>query len=273
MRLRVTHETAYRYGTPAARVIQNLKLTPRGHDGQFVVNWRIDVDRDCRLESLTDPFGNLGYSFTAEGPLDALTIHAEGEVETQDTQGIVRGQIEPLPSGVFLRDTPLTTADAAIRDLSNAAKADSDGTALGFLHALMDSIAARMRYDTEATDTGTTAAQALAAGSGVCQDFAHGFVAGARHLGVPARYVSGYLYQPDRPEGRPSGHAWAEAMVERLGWVGFDPAYATCPTESYIRLAVGLDYLDAAPVRGFRYGGSGESLAVRVAVTPAGRGR
>ncbi len=267
------HETAYRYATPAARAIQNLKLTPRSYDGQFVVSWRIDVDRDCRLETLADPFGNIGYSFTADGPLDGLTITAGGEVETQDTQGIVRGQVEPLPSEVFLRDTPLTAADAAIRDLTHAAKADSDGTVLGFLHALMDATHARMRYDTDATDTGTTAVQALAAGSGVCQDFAHVFIAGARHIGVPARYVSGYLYRPDRPEGAASGHAWAEALVEGLGWIGFDPAHATCPKESYVRLAVGLDYLGAAPVRGFRYGGSGESLAVRVLVTPTGRGR
>ena len=99
MRLRIRHETAYVYATPASRAIQTLRLTPRGHDGQFVVDWRIEVDRDCRLDTTVDPFGNTVHSFTVEGPLDGLAIAAEGEVETQDTGGVVTGQVERLPAG------------------------------------------------------------------------------------------------------------------------------------------------------------------------------
>ena len=114
MRLRIHHETAYRYGSPANRAIQILRLTPRGHNSQFVVNWRIDVDRDCRLDTSHDPFGNLVHSFTVEGPLDGLTIVAEGLVETQDSHGIVQGQVERLPMPVYLRDkVALTTAERA----------------------------------------------------------------------------------------------------------------------------------------------------------------
>ncbi len=90
MRLRIFHETAYRYATPASRAIEILRLTPRGHEGQFVIQWRIDVDRDCRLQSSIDPFGNRVHSFTVEGPIESLTITAEGEVETQDMSGFVR---------------------------------------------------------------------------------------------------------------------------------------------------------------------------------------
>jgi transglutaminase-like putative cysteine protease len=272
MRLRVVHETTYRYAAPAARAIENLRLTPRGHDGQYVVSWRIDVDHDCRLNAETDPFGNLMHGFTVEGPLDGLVITAEGEIETQDSHGVVRGQVEPLPSAIFLRNTTLTAPDAAIHRLAEEAAA-GDGTELGRLHGLMRAIRGRMRFEVDATDTGTTAAEAFASGNGVCQDFAHVFIAGARHLGIPARYVSGYLHRPEAETAQEAGHAWAEALVGDLGWVGFDPANGICPTEAYIRLAVGLDYLGAAPIRGTRYGGSGETMAVRIEVVPAGRPR
>ena len=123
-------------------------------------------------------------------------------------------------------------------------------------------------------------------GHGVCQDFAHVFIAAARHLGHPARYVGGYLFQPalshwqsqgsagqtQSTDAQDAGHAWAEALVPHLGWVGFDPANGISPTDAYVRVAVGLDYLGAAPVRGTRYGGGGESLAVKVIVHDASRG-
>ena len=285
MRLRILHETAYGYATPASRAIQILRLTPRGHDGQFVVHWRIDVDRDCRLQSSIDPFGNLVHSFTVEGPLDGLTITAQGEVETQDMTGVVRDQVERLPAGVFLRSTPLTEDDAEIRTFARDIAADAGGKPLDVFHALMLAIRARMRFDVNATDTGTSAIEAFAHGHGVCQDFAHVFIAAARHLGHPARYVGGYLFQPHMVQqqaqgasgqsqttaAQDAGHAWAEALVPDLGWVGFDPANGVSPTDAYVRVAVGLDYLGAAPVRGTRYGGSGESLSVKVLVHDAAR--
>jgi transglutaminase-like putative cysteine protease len=272
MRLKILHETAYTYATPANRAIETLKLTPRGHDGQYVINWRIDVDRDCRLEAATDPFGNPMHSFTAEGPFGGLVITAEGEIETQDTQGVLQGQIERLPVEIYLRDTSLTASDAAIRDFATDIAAGAGDNRLDLLHALMSGIREKLRFEVDATDTGTSAIDAFALGHGVCQDFAHVFIAAARHLGVPARYVSGYLFRRDRLDGQEAGHAWAEALIADVGWVGFDPANDICPTEAYIRLAIGLDYLGAAPVRGTRYGGSGETLAVRVLVNEAGRG-
>ncbi|HET7718139.1 MAG TPA: transglutaminase family protein [Bauldia sp.] len=286
MRLRILHETIYRYASPASRAIQILRLTPRGHDGQFVINWRIDIDRDCRLQAATDPFGNRVHSFTVEGPLDGLVITAEGEVETMDMNGIVRDQVERLPVGVFLRETPLTAADESIRAFAEDVAKGAGSNPLDVFHALMLAIHRHMRFDVNATDTGTSAAEAFAHGHGVCQDFAHVFVAAARHLGHPARYVGGYLYQPalsrlqsqagrvqiQTADAQGAGHAWAEARVENLGWIGFDPANGVSPTDAYVRVAVGLDYLGAAPVRGTRYGGSGETLAVRVIVHDSSRG-
>jgi transglutaminase-like putative cysteine protease len=272
MRIRVRHETSYTYERPATRAIENLRLSPRGYDSQFILDWRIDVDRDCRLAQSTDAFGNMVHSFTAEGPLDGLSIVAEGTIETTDTAGVITGQVERFPPLVFLRDTPLTTANAVIREFADTIAARSARN-LDCMHALMGGIRERLRFDVDATDTGTSATEAFAIGHGVCQDFAHIFIAAVRHLGIPARYVSGYLCRSDYIH-QEAGHAWAEALVPDLGWVGFDPANGISPTDAYIRVAVGLDYLGAAPVRGVRYGGLGEKLAVKVAVTSLGsRGR
>lgn len=272
MRLRIQHETAYTYETPATRAIQVLRLTPRGHDGQFVVNWRIDVDRDCRLEATTDPFGNRVHTFTVEGPLEGLTITAEGEVETFDTNGVITGQMERFPPVVFLRDTPLTVSDAAIRALGDDAAASAGPDRLALLHHLMDAIRDHMRFDTDGTDPRTSAPDAFALGHGVCQDFAHIFIAAVRHLEIPARYVGGYMYHlDDEANEQDAGHAWAEALVDDLGWVGFDPANGISPTDAHVRVAIGLDYLGAAPVRGTRYGGVNEEMNVKVRLRPSGK--
>jgi transglutaminase-like putative cysteine protease len=268
MRIRIRHETAYAYETPAKRAIEILRLTPRGHDGQFILDWRIDVDHDCRLDQSADPFGNTVHAFTAEGPLAGLIIVAEGSIETHDTSGVLTGQIERFPAPVFLRDTMLTTSDAAIREFAGTVSAATGPRQLACMHALMAGIRERLRFEIDATDTGTSATEAFRMGHGVCQDFAHIFIAAVRHLGIPARYVSGYLCRSDYIN-QEAGHAWAEALIEDLGWVGFDPANGICPTDAYVRLAIGLDYLGAAPVRGTRYGGTGESLSVRVQVEDA----
>lgn len=269
MRLRVRHETRYAYASPALRAIEMLRLTPRGHDGQFVVDWRLDVDRDCRLAQGTDAFGNTMHSFTVEGPLDELLVVAEGRVETSDTHGIVAGQIERLPPIVYLRETALTAPSAAIRELAAAAGEPSGSDPLDLLHRLTAAIHDVMAFDPDATKPGTKAAAAFEAKRGVCQDFAHIMLAAVRHLGYPARYVSGYLYRADVSEQQ-AGHAWTEVLVEGLGWVGFDAANAICPTEAYVRVAIGLDSNDAAPLRGARFGGAGESLSVRVKVDDLG---
>jgi transglutaminase-like putative cysteine protease len=124
-------------------------------------------------------------------------------------------------------------------------------------------LAQELRFDVDATDATTTAAEALAAGHGVCQDFAHIFAAAARLLGIPARYVSGHLARAEHLQ-QDAAHAWAEALVPDLGWVAFDPANGVCADDAYVRVAIGLDYLDAAPIRGARRGGGMEQLTVAV---------
>ncbi len=269
MRIRISHATTYHYDTPPTGVTQVLRLTPRNHDGQYVAHWRVDLSDNCLVHQHEDAFGNITHAFTAEGPFSTLSVSVEGEVETQDTHGIVSGTIERFPPGLYLRETDLTQADASIVDFAETARAANGGDTLALLHALLAALNREITFDTDPTHTATTAAEAFALRRGVCQDVTHIFIAAARQLGIPARYVGGHFYRADGVTAQEAGHAWAEAHIENLGWVGFDPTNGISTTAAHVRVAVGLDYLGAAPVRGTRYGGAGESLKVAVNVAQA----
>lgn len=259
MRILVDHRTSYSYDMPATGVVQLLRLTPGDHEGQHVRHWRVDVDVDGGLRDGVDAFGNVTTVFYADAPVSSLTLTVTGEVDVEDTAGVIRAP-ESLPAMVYRRSTNLTAADQPIRDL--AARA-SQSSPLASLHQLMGLIHGELRFDVAATDARTSASEALVAGHGVCQDFTHIFCSAARLLGAPARYVSGHLAREGHAP-QDASHAWAEALVPDLGWIGFDPANGICTTDAYLRVAIGLDYLDAAPVRGARRGGGTESMHVQV---------
>ena len=267
MRIRIQHQTTYRYLDPVKLASQHLRLTPRNYDGQRVKNWRIDIDRDCRLIGAEDAFGNVLHRFTADRPLESITTTVEGELDTFDTTGVISGALEKFPPALYLRTTPLTAPDKALLEFAAATVAGKSGT-LDSLHALLVAVYDQMEFDVDATHAATTAAEALSHRKGVCQDFAHLFIACARAIGAPARYVSGYFLRSDG-EAQAAGHAWAEAYVEDLGWVGFDPAHGLSPGERHVRVATALDYLGAAPIRGVRTGGGDESMEIRVSVAEA----
>jgi len=277
MRICVAHETVYRYDAPCTGVIQTVRLTPRNHAGQYVVNWRIDVSADCRLEPQEDAFGNIMHAFSIAGPICELRLLVEGEVETQDTAGVVRSAVERFPPSLFLRETAMTHADKAILAYAARFPRPTAANMLATLHNLMARLHEDIAFDAEATSAAPSAADAFMGGRGISQDLAHVFIAVARSLGMPARYVAGYFRQGDgalaqeaREEaGHKVGQAWAEVHIPDLGWVGFDPANGMCATGQHVRVAVGLDYLGAAPVRGAHYGGGREDVAVRLEVTQA----
>ena len=148
---------------------------------------------------------------------------------------------------------------------------DAQGITAQFNLNILARINQEITFDTDPTGAATTAAESFALRRGVCQDLTHVFIASAREIGFPARYVAGYFHRADGVVRQEAGHAWAEAHVEGLGWVAFDAANGICSTDAHIRVAVGLDYLGAAPVRGTRYGGGEESLAVTVIVDQAQR--
>ncbi|WP_293862670.1 transglutaminase family protein [uncultured Alsobacter sp.] len=262
MRIHVSHQTTYDYALPAKSLIQTLRLTPRNHDGQFVVHWRIDVDLDSRLKPGEDAFGNVTHLLSVGGPLTRLVVTVDGEVQTHDTAGIVRGTVERFPPPLFLRDTPLTTADDAVRALADDVAGASGPEALSRLHGLMAKVGDTLAI---AADGPQEAAQALAEGRADSAGHAHLFVAAARHLGIPARTISGYLWQ-EVPGAGSGVHFWSEAHVEGLGWVAFDTANRTCPSTAHVRVAMGLDCAGAAPVRGSHHGGGDERQASAVRV-------
>jgi transglutaminase-like putative cysteine protease len=271
MRIHVAHRTDYRYDPPAAGVIQVLRATPRNHEGQYVLRWRIDLSVDAKLAAHEDAFGNLTHVFSADGPLHELSVEVDGEVETQSTNGILRGTVERFGPSLFLRDTALTQADAAIHEFADSARADSGGEVLAVLHALLDRLHDDMTHDSDESQAVqfmpmANAAEAFARKHGSSRDLSHIFIGAAHALGIPARFVGGYCRGEDNGAIGKSSHAWAEAFVPELGWIAFDPANGFCPTDAHVRVAIGLDAVGAAPVRGTRYGPGAETLEVAIKV-------
>lgn len=264
MRLAIRHTTVYTYDTPISYLIQAIRLTPRPHDGQAIRRWSVTSDGNRPMPQFTDGFGNIVNTHTVRSQAQATTLHVEGEVDTSDTFGIVRNAVETIDPDFYRVETAQTVADEAIRSMARSVGKPgmSDPERL---HALMLHIRQRIGFQTGQTDVHTTGADALRDGKGVCQDHAHVFIAAARTLGFPARYVSGYLWVADE-DVSPASHAWAEALVPAVGWIGFDIANRLCPTDAYVRVATGRDYQDAAPVRGIRRGGMDERMSVSVQV-------
>lgn len=270
MRISITHISEYRYDSPAATVVQALRLTPAPVRGQNVEAWQITAPGFGSAARYTDGFGNEVHLVARPNDLGVLRIEASGVVETSDFGGVVGFTGEAMRSGAYLRSTVATALSPGIEALSRAVQED---TQLATLHALMQAVHDRVAYVADSTDAHTTAAAAYEAARGVCQDHAHIFIAAARALGIPARYATGYLLL-DGQDGQetapaphaPAHHAWAEALVENVGWIGFDAANNLSPTDKYVRLGAGLDAVSAAPIRGIRRGTGRESLIVSVDV-------
>jgi len=230
-----------------------------------VVSWDVEAPGLGENAASVDSFGNFTHLLTVVGEHNDLAITVRGEVETTDTSGVVAGLKSSVPDYVFLRETELTAPSDAIRAFVKSLEPAPD---LERLHNLMSAIRERVEYRLGATHTATSAADAFDAAVGVCQDHAHIFIASARVLGFPARYVTGYFIVDDQSASA-AHHAWAEVRIPDLGWVGFDVANGVCPTESYVRLACGLDYQYASPTRGTRRGGGEEDMSVHVVVQQA----
>jgi transglutaminase-like putative cysteine protease len=265
MRLKISHTTEYAYDEPVPYSLQRLRLTPTDGPTQKVLNWAVTVD-GARIETgYADQFGNRVELVSVEGAEHTIRITASGEVETQDRSGVFGPHLGFCPLWLFLRDTPLTTAGPLVQALTQELHGDNE---LAKMHALMEVIHRRVAYMPGTTTIQTTAEGALAAGAGVCQDHAHIFISAARLARIPTRYVSGYLLMENQTE-QVATHAWAEAFIPGLGWVGFDPANKVCPDERYVRVASGLCYRDCAPVSGMRIGPAGETLNVSLTVAPS----
>lgn len=257
MKLSIRHDTTYSYANEDCTSIQFLRLTPRNSERQRIEQWQLELPH--RVSSQFDPYGNILHVLTMDEPHGALMLSACGQVDIDPSREVEHDEQSPLP---FLRASHLTTADG-------------DLVAFAFKHCvtrrdrpaltdLMHALADHMPYSPGATAVDCTAAQAFGRRAGVCQDHTHAFLACVRSLGIPARYVSGYLCTED--ENHLASHAWAEVWLGD-GWYSFDVTNRLTRPERHLKLAVGLDYLDACPVRGMRRGGGAESMQARVQVT------
>ncbi|CUX28770.1 transglutaminase family protein [Rhizobium oryzihabitans] len=262
MRLKITHTTEYVYDEPMPYALQRLRLTPQTGPCQTVEDWDVSVDGATVEVTYDDHFGNRVALVETEGPQRKVKVLASGLVITEDKAGVFGTHTGNAPLWLFMRETPLTKPGKLVRELAKTSNGDSE---LARLHDLMENIHRKVQYMPGSTDTETTAETALEAGKGVCQDHAHILISAARLIGLPARYVSGYLMM-DEVAQQTATHAWAEVHLQGLGWVGFDAANNICPDDHYVRIASGLCYRDCAPISGMRIGPAGETLSVSVTV-------
>ena len=264
MRLKVKHTTSYFYSAPVDYSLQQVRMTPKQRQGQKILDWNVSIDGGRKQLEFTDQHANHVELISIDPGVERIVIHVTGEVETSDAAGILGRHQGFMPLWLFKRPTALTAPGPRIRALQKELGADFDSD-IAQAHALSALIVEHVPYATGKTDAETGAEQAVVHASGVCQDHAHIFVSVMRLLGHPARYVSGYLMMNDRVE-QDAMHAWAEAWFEGIGWVGFDVSNGYSPDERYIRVATGLDYNDASPVSGMRYGSTNEQMLVDIQV-------
>ena len=267
MRLNISHVTRYSYSEPVRRITQSMRMHPTSHAGQTIKSWHIEMPEGTAGSQIVDGAGNIIQTHSIENPPDVIEIRVEGTVETNDTDGVLRDHSEIIHPLSYLQKTHATRANQAIPFLANEVISQPEGEiSIQNIHCLSNRVSDALTYETESTSVTTTARQALENGRGVCQDYAHLLIAACGVVGLPARYVSGYLLASDQLSPDEASHAWAEIYINELGWVGFDPANNCCTNENYVRLASDLDANRAAPIRGISRGVSHERLEVQVAV-------
>lgn len=264
MRLSIRHTTRYRFATPVVHALQRLRLTPKETQGQEILDWQMEYEQAHPELTYEDQHHNTVTLVAVEQGAQEVRVTCHGTVDTHDHAGVIGRHAGHLPLWSFLGQTDQTRPGPGMRKLASEVM-NGDEDRIDGLHRLSAAILDKVAYKTGTTHSRTLAEEAFAAGNGVCQDHAHIFIGIARSQGIPARYVSGYLMMNDRVE-QEAGHAWAEAYVDELGWVGFDISNGISPDARYVRVATGRDYRDAAPVTGISFGGTSTVLEVDVAV-------
>ncbi|MEM6912790.1 MAG: transglutaminase family protein [Pseudomonadota bacterium] len=268
MRIKIRHVTRYAYEPAAPWVAMRLRLFPSVYATQTIETWQVSVNDAIVVPGFGDAAMNKEGFRAVEGPLGEIEVIAEGTVLRTEDSGVLRGMKDRTPPGLYLRQTPLTSPNDAIRQLTEGVRKDDT---LETLHALSAAVRDAIDYEPATTTPATSAEEALAQGKGVCQDHTHVFITAARHLEIPARYVAGY-YFADPAQQDDAGyetHAWGEGYVPGLGWVGFDVANRTCSTQQHVRVSVDLDAQNASLITGAVMGQPTESMTVAVAMSQA----
>jgi transglutaminase-like putative cysteine protease len=267
MKLSIRHETIYRYSISQAYSIQQLHVTPRLEEQQSVLQWNLHTPGACH--AYEDAYGNRSHMLTLNEAHRSVAIIAEGLVQTTLLPGGRLRNTEPLSPLVFTVPTRLTAPTPAVHEFAAQELAGVTSATTGSMLGLAEAIFGKIAYVTGATSVDTTAHDAMLLGAGVCQDHAHLFLACCHAMGLPARYVSGYI--DPGTTGHAASHAWVDAWVQDAdfeGWISIDVTHARLMTDAYCRLAIGRDYESAAPVRGSRRGAGEESMTVEAVIVP-----
>lgn len=262
MRLRIEHTTTFLYDHPISEAYTEMRLKPLEADGQRCLNFTLVTEPRDEVHQYADRFGNDVRHFDVIQPHQKLMAAAVSEVLTPATFTSEAVRLSVLDEFDYLMGTdyaPLTTELAGFA-ATHAVAGDPAATIIALMRAIYNGL----QYEKGATDVYTTADKALALGRGVCQDFAHILLAACRSQGIPARYVSGYLYNNERDA---ASHAWVDAYAPGRGWLSLDPTHNCEQTDHYVRVAVGRDYADVPPTRGIFKGKAKETMQVEVKVT------
>lgn len=279
----IRHLTRFRYKNPVSESLMELRMHPRTEGGQRCLSFHLSVEPRTRVYEYRDYLGNTVHHFDVPGQHRELKIVAEALVEIEtppqfpegleasawhdlDEQAAGGDYYEMLMPSHFARPTE------ALFGLMEPLRVRRRDDPLGFLRELNSAIYEWFDYVPKSTLVDSPIDHAIEARKGVCQDFAHIMIALVRHVRIPCRYVSGYVYprsanQDRSPEG--ASHAWVEALLPGLGWIGFDPTNNLIAGERHIRTAIGRDYADVPPTKGMFKGNADSQLTVSVRVAPS----
>ncbi|MNW42162.1 Protein-glutamine gamma-glutamyltransferase [compost metagenome] len=282
MKLEIMHTTRYTYEGPVTDSVNEIRLTPRTNYRQACYHQSIAIEPNAALYTYEDYFGNRVHAFTVNQEHRELVIRTRSTVVTRDQESWLRERLDSESEQMmlddesfqnrymeFLLNTPYTLADHAVVDYMNSIEPKEKGM-LEWVIELSHRIRKDFRYSPNSTQVNTTVLEFLGIGEGVCQDFAHLMIAVCRARGIPARYVSGYHFvgdlQSPTADFEQASHAWVEAHIPGIGWIGFDPTNNGMVNWRYVKLGHGRDYHDIVPVKGVYFGNAAHQLQVTVDV-------
>ena len=276
-RLRITHRTGYRYTSPVIASFNEVRMTPRDADGQMLLSHQLQVSPRASVQAYVDYWGALVQSFDVHEEHEVLEVVATSLVDVPgghvQAPGVAWDEVrapavldrwgEFLATTDLVDDARLDPDRASLVDHLSRLPAPADA-----VRGAIDATRGRIRYDDSATGVTTTAAEAWSIGGGVCQDYSHTVLSLLRSVGIPARYVSGYLHDEEDAAGRTvvgESHAWVEAWDG--GWEAYDPTNDRAVGSAHVVVARGRDYADVPPLKGIYAGGLSEALGVSVEIT------
>jgi transglutaminase-like putative cysteine protease len=269
MKLDIIHTTRYRYSGPIAETVMEVRLRPMDGNGQRCLEFELELSHGIKPRTYMDGFGNHVHYFNLVRPHSGLSVVSRSTVETG--LGLDDDPGEELVQDFLRFRSPVKDVEG-IRELALRHPISEPGSSVDVERALDElavSISREFTYDRTVTNVYSAVDDVLALKAGVCQDFAHLFIAVARDMGVPARYVSGYIHTQGE-SATAASHAWAEAWVPGRGWIGFDATHPIRTTPHHVRLAVGRDYTDAAPTRGVYVGSASSGMTISVKTRQVG---